>query len=288
MGPSSHCISIGENPWSPTRTSTIPRRACRTSTFLVVQDIFLTETAQLADVGSAAVCFAEKRGRFRTPSRGAAVRASRRILPVRRAGLGDYLRYATRWGYRCRMPTAKRDGSNEIRQVTPSYAGISYKRINRDGITLATWSQRRPSRHAHTASGAVYPRQRSVPCDRLYPPRNKRCRSIPLYLHHVAGCSTSTTPDHDHSAPRVERQGAGLPCGISPDDAQHYGYRPGAGHDRFGRGSIQAKVKVSPKRLRERFYSVPLCQSRRNRLTHAPRSDLRHPRVQGLRRQTFG
>jgi formate dehydrogenase major subunit len=100
----------------------------------IVQDIFLTETAELADVVLPSSCFAEKGGTF--------TNTERRVQRVRKAveppgeARTDWEIIAdlsTRMGYP--MKYAKpREIMNEIRQVTPSYAGITYERIGRQGI----------------------------------------------------------------------------------------------------------------------------------------------------------
>ncbi len=60
---------MGENPviTDPDMSHTI--EALKRLDFLVVQDIFLTETAQLADVVLPAACFAEKDGTFTNTER---------------------------------------------------------------------------------------------------------------------------------------------------------------------------------------------------------------------------
>ena len=68
---------MGENPLLSEADSTTSRRPCRRLEFLVVQDIFLTETARLADVVLPAATFAEKDGTF--------TNTERRVQRVRQA-----------------------------------------------------------------------------------------------------------------------------------------------------------------------------------------------------------
>jgi formate dehydrogenase major subunit len=97
--------------------------------FLVVQDIFLTETAALADVVLPAACFAEKDGTF--------TNTERRVQLVRKAveppgkALADWkiltalaIRMGLDWRYE--SPQAIFE---EIAAVTPSYGGLSYERL---------------------------------------------------------------------------------------------------------------------------------------------------------------
>lgn len=59
---------VGENPVLSDANANHVCNALRSLDFLVVQDIFLTETAMLADVVFPAACFAEKNGTLPTQS----------------------------------------------------------------------------------------------------------------------------------------------------------------------------------------------------------------------------
>ena len=102
--------------------------------FLVVQDIFLTETAELADVVLPGVSFAEKEGTF--------TNTERKIQRVRKAvsspgeAREDWKiisNLAGRMGYPMEYADA-RAIMEEIAQVTPSYCGINYDRLANNGI----------------------------------------------------------------------------------------------------------------------------------------------------------
>ncbi len=101
--------------------------------FLVVQDIFLTETGRLADVVLPAASFAEKDGTF--------TNTERRVARVRRA-IPPVCRSRPDWQIICEL--SRRLGYpmdyvnpqeifEEIRRVTPSYAGITYPRLDAEG-----------------------------------------------------------------------------------------------------------------------------------------------------------
>jgi formate dehydrogenase major subunit/formate dehydrogenase alpha subunit len=101
--------------------------------FLVVQDLFLTETGKLADVVLPASSFAEKDGTFTNTER-RVLRVRRAVLPVRNS-LPDW-RILCELSQRLDYPmdyTTPQEIFEEIRQVTPSYAGISYERLDREG-----------------------------------------------------------------------------------------------------------------------------------------------------------
>jgi len=123
---------MGENPVVSEADTQHTKKALEKA-FLVVQDIFLTETAELADVVLPAACFAEKDGTF--------ANTDRRVQLIRKAvsakGLPDWeivMKLMNLVGYPCHYDKAE-DIFNEIRTVTPSYAGITYRRIEEnDGI----------------------------------------------------------------------------------------------------------------------------------------------------------
>ncbi len=102
--------------------------------FLVVQDIVLTETAQYADVVLPAYAFLEKEG--------TATNTERRVQPMHKvvAPWGEarddwwiIMQIANRMGMNWNYGKAE-DIFEEIRTVTPSYAGITYDRIEKELI----------------------------------------------------------------------------------------------------------------------------------------------------------
>ena len=125
---------MGENPMVSDPDLNHVEEAIKNLEFLVVQDIFLTETARMADVVLPAVSFAEKDGTFTNTER-RVQRVRKAIEPVGRsrpdwAILADL---ATRMGTPMSYDSAE-DVFEEIRKVTPSYAGITYARIDKEGL----------------------------------------------------------------------------------------------------------------------------------------------------------
>ncbi len=126
---------VGENPMLSDPDANHIREALDRLEFLVVQDVFLTETARLADVVLPAATFAETDGTF--------TNTERRIQRVRKAVAppGDS---RADWLITCQI--AQRMGSkgfdfshpseimDEIASLTPSYGGISYKRLEEGGL----------------------------------------------------------------------------------------------------------------------------------------------------------
>ena len=102
--------------------------------FLAVQDLFLTETARFADVVLPGASFAEKDGTF--------VNTERRIQRVRvacappgraRRDLDTLVELSERVGLRAPFPDAE-SVMREIAAVTPSWAGVTYARLDMAGL----------------------------------------------------------------------------------------------------------------------------------------------------------
>lgn len=101
---------------------------------LIVQDIFLTETAEIADVVLPGVSYAEKDGTFSSTDR--TVQRIRKAVEPKGNSLADWqiLRnIMIAMGYPADYSSPE-DVFNEMRSLTPSYAGISYKRLENGGI----------------------------------------------------------------------------------------------------------------------------------------------------------
>lgn len=123
---------MGENPAMSDPDLNHARQALASLDWLVVQDLFLTETASFADVILPASAFPEKTGTFTNTDR--RVQLGRQALDppgdarqdlwiiqemARRVGLD--------WNYR-----GPADVFEEIRKAVPSYAGITWERLERE------------------------------------------------------------------------------------------------------------------------------------------------------------
>ncbi len=125
---------MGENPVVSDPDAGHVVKALEKVDFLVVQDIFLTPTARLADVVLPGASFAEKDGTF--------VNTERRVTRVRKAvePVGDSRPdWVIIQEISNRLGLAMEYGSpeeifNEIASLTPSYAGIRYDRLEGEGI----------------------------------------------------------------------------------------------------------------------------------------------------------
>jgi len=124
---------LGENPLVSDPNLHHVEESLQKLDFLVVQDIFLTETARLADVVLPGVSFAEKLGTISNTERRVQL-TQPAIIPTGNVRQ-DYqiiADLAARFGHE--FPRTPEGLFREIRDLTPSYAGLTYERIREVGI----------------------------------------------------------------------------------------------------------------------------------------------------------
>jgi len=121
--------AMGENPMLSDPDICHVEEALKKLDFLVVQDIFLTETAQLAHVVLPATAFAEKDGTFTNTER-RVQRVRKAVEPLGQARLDwDILcDLARRMGYQMSYGDVSQI-QDEIASLTPIYGGITYDRL---------------------------------------------------------------------------------------------------------------------------------------------------------------
>jgi formate dehydrogenase alpha subunit len=125
---------MGENPMISDPDINHVKEALENLELLVVQDIFPTETSELADIVLPGASFAEKDGTFTA--------TDRRVQRIRKAidPLGDS---KPDWEIICLIGKAMGNGgqfefgspkdvADEIAKVTPIYGGITFERLERD------------------------------------------------------------------------------------------------------------------------------------------------------------
>ncbi len=125
---------VGENPIMSDPDSGHVEEALKKAEFLVVQDIFMSPTAKLAHVVLPGASYAEKDGTF--------TNTERRVMRIRKAiePIGDSRAdweiiqdLSNRFGYKMEYDSPA-SIMEEIRELTPSYAGITYGRLEGEGI----------------------------------------------------------------------------------------------------------------------------------------------------------
>lgn len=244
---------MGENPMVSDPDVNHVRHCLESLDFLVVQDIFLTETAQLADVVLPGASFAEKLGTFtNTERRVQLVRPA--VLPPGEARpdwqiLCDLAKriqpqppsapYAG-WDYRSPAQVME-----EIAALTPSYAGIRHERLGKQGLQWPCPSPDHPGTpilHVGKFSRGL---GRFVPVDWL-PPAEQPDAEYPLVLttgrvlfHYHTGSMTRRVQGLNQLYPegRVE---------VHPEDARRLGLANGAlVRVSSRRGSVVAKAEVT-------------------------------------------
>ncbi|PKM60911.1 MAG: formate dehydrogenase subunit alpha [Firmicutes bacterium HGW-Firmicutes-4] len=121
---------MGENPMVSDPNTNHVKESLEKANFIVVQDIFLTETTEFADVVLPAYVYAEKDGTF--------TNTERRIQLLRKAVDGPGVSkndweiigmIATAMGVKGFDFTSAAEIMEEIAAVTPSYTGVSHERL---------------------------------------------------------------------------------------------------------------------------------------------------------------
>jgi len=126
---------VGENPVTSEPDTENIKKSLKNLDFLVVQDIFMSETAQMADVVLPGCSFAEKDGTFANSER--RIQRVRRVIEPLGESRPDWLitcQIAQRMnagGFEFKDPSEIYD---EIAEIAPIFGGINYRRIDEEGI----------------------------------------------------------------------------------------------------------------------------------------------------------
>ena len=163
---------MGENPALSDPNLNRTRKALEDIDFLVCQDIFLSETAEYADVVLPSVCFAEKDGTF--------TNTDRRVQRVRKAVASPGLARDD-WQIVCQIATkmgqpmsydSPSDIMDEIASISPIYGGISFSRIDTLGLQWPCPDKDHPgTRYLHKGKftrgkGKFHPVEYKYPAER--------------------------------------------------------------------------------------------------------------------------
>jgi formate dehydrogenase alpha subunit len=261
---------IGENPLVSDPDLNHAEKSIANLDFLVVQDIFLTETAKLADVVLPSKCFAEKDGTFSNTER--RVQRVRKAVAAPGEAMDDWqiiCEIAKRMGYEMSYADS-REIMTEIADVTPSYAGIDYDRIEAEGIHWPCPSASHPgtpilhrdqfSRGKGLFHAIEYAEPAELPDDE-YPMYMTTGRVL---YHYHTGTMTMKSEGLNERVSECFVE-------ISPDDADKYGLEDGSKVRVVSRrGDIVATVKVSPMAIPGTvFVPFHFAQAAANKLTHA-------------------
>jgi len=261
---------IGENPMVSDPDLNHARKAIANLDFLVVQDIFQTETSRMADVVLPTFCFAEKDGTF--------TNTERRVQRVRKAvdAPGEARQdweiicgIAKRMGYDMSYENS-REIFKEIATVTPSYGGITWERIEGKGIFWPCPSKTHegtPILHTtrFTRGKGLFHAIEHTPPDELpdedYPYILTTGRVL---YHYHTGTMTMKTNGLNMLSPECFVE-------ISSTDAGKIGLDTGSMVDISSRrGKISAKLKISSKAMEGTiFIPFHFAKAAANKLTNA-------------------
>jgi len=236
---------MGENPMLSDPDLSHLEKALKKLEFVVTQDIFLNETAEFADVVLPAACFAEKNGTFSNTER--RVQLIRKAVDAPGDAKPDWLiisELATKMGYTMNYSSAE-EIMTEINELTPSYAGITYERLEKEGIQWPCPNTDHPgTKYLHRDKftrglGQFHPVEYIPPAelpDDEYPYILSTGRV--LYHYHTGTMSRRTKG-------LVERASESL-VEINPRDAENLGVEEGKIIKVTSRrGSVQAKATIT-------------------------------------------
>jgi formate dehydrogenase major subunit len=260
---------LGENPMVSDADIQHVEKSLEALDFLVVQDIFMSETARLADVVLPGVSFAEKDGTFTNTER-KVKRVRKAIEPIgsSRQDWEIICDLSTRMGY----PMSYDHPSQimeEVAQLTPSYGGIYYDRIEKDGLHWPCPNRAHPgtpylhkdrfSRGLGLFHAIEYLPPEELP-DKEYPYMLTTGR---IYVHYHTGTMTRRSPSLNKE---VEEGFAE----INPRQAKELGIIQGERIKVLSRrGEIEIKADLS-ERMERGMIFIPFhfVESAANRLTN--------------------
>jgi formate dehydrogenase major subunit len=220
---------LGENPAMSDPDQAHAREALATLDHLVVQDIFLTETAWHADVVLPASAHPEKTGTFTNTNR--QVQLAREVVPLPGDTRQDWWitqeiarRIGLDWNY-----THPRDVFAEMTEIMPSLANITWERLEReDAVTYPCDAPDKPGNEIIFGTG--FPtksgRGRIVPTE-LTPPDELPDDDFPMIL------TTGRMLEHWHTGAMTRRashlndiEPEAVAC-LSPADIDRMSLAPG-------------------------------------------------------------
>ena len=192
--------------------------------FMVVQDLFLTDTAKMADVVLPAACYAEKDGTFTCTER--RVQRIRKAVEPPGEAKPDWQiisMLSQRMGYPMHYNSAS-EIFDEICQLLSQYKGLSYERLEKVGLQWPVPDQHHPGTTVlHTekftrGKGLFIPEDYIPPVelpDEEYPLLFTTGRDIARYNF---SSMTGKTPEIDEVSPECFAE-------VHPNDAQRLGLK---------------------------------------------------------------
>jgi formate dehydrogenase alpha subunit len=198
--------------------------------FLVVQDIFMTPTAELADVVIPAASFAETDGTYTSTQRTVCkIRKAVEPLADSRPDWWIIGQIAERLGYKGCTYSHPSEILDEINRTTPIYGGITWDRIDSDefpfGIAWPCPDEGHPgTMFLHKGGSFSRGKGKCHPCEYV-PPAEEPDEEYPFRL------TTGRVNPHWHTrsmtgrSPTLEREAPHAFVEINPEDAKRLGVR---------------------------------------------------------------
>jgi formate dehydrogenase alpha subunit len=262
---------MGENPMGSSPDVAEVERGLLNLEFLVCQDIFLSETAALADVVFPVASFAEKEGTFTNTER--RVQLIRKAVEPPGEARPDWqivCDVATAMGYPMSYPDAAAIMA-EIASLVPSYAGMLHERLGTGGLQWPCLDTNHPGTRFLYAESFPTPSGRATfsvvnqadagedAADDRYPLNLNTGR---LLEHYHTGTMTRRSRGLDYMRPEGEVE-------VHPEDARRYGLEHGCRARIVSRhGAVEVKVTVTEKTPEGAiFYPFHFGEAPANRLT---------------------
>lgn len=247
---------FGEDPAIADANIAHVQEALKEVDFLVVQDIFLTDTAKEADVVFPAACFAEKEGTFTS--------TERRVQRVRKAvdPPGEakpdwqiFCELSKKMGYDMAYNSAE-EIFEEVTKLMPMYGGINYQRLDKVGLQWPVPTVDHPGTtvlHTKTFTRGL---GLFVPEDYI-PPQEPADTEYPMlfttgreYARYNFSSMTGKTPEIDVIAPECLAE-------VNPVDAERMGLREGSLIRLTSRrGSVEIKVTITDRSQEGTIFST--------------------------------
>jgi predicted molibdopterin-dependent oxidoreductase YjgC len=262
-------VVLGENPVISDADSHHVEKALKALDFLLVIDIFPTPTSELAHVVLPGASFAEKEGTFSNTER--RVQMVRKAIEPPGEAKADWRiiqEISNRFGYPMdyESPSAV---MAEIARLTPSYGGITYERLQGEGLQWPCPNPEHPgTRFLHQGrftrgKGLFTPIEHKPAAempDEEYPFQLTTGR---IHVHYHTGTMTRNSPS-------LEREIKECYLEMNPSDAAEIGVADG---DKVviasRRGSVSSRIKLTDRGGRRVvFMPFHFLESRANLLTN--------------------
>jgi formate dehydrogenase alpha subunit len=205
-------------------------KECLEKPFLVVQDIFVTPTAELADVVLPAASFAEKDGAYTSTQRTVS-KIRKAIEPVGDAKPDYWIigQIGERMGYKGCTYSHPKEILDEINKVTPIYGGITWDRIDSKEFPFGiAWpcpdTSHKGTLFLHKDGNFTRGKGKCHTCEYI-PPAEEPNEEYPFRL------TTGRVVFHWHTgtmtrrSPTLDREVRSAYIEINPEDAKKIGVR---------------------------------------------------------------